>query len=1480
MIPFAKYLAKVKSISRLTNLVLAFALILVCIPENLEAQFENSAAGRLYVVAFPAEHLDKINSFANPDNTKTNVFMCLFSRVAQKVRITNPDGSVQIVDVPTRKPYIYDIVQNSKLVAGTQTPYTQAPDVIYGGRTFNVEAQEPIILYCYMENRGQAEAWSPVPCEQWGTEYYSANLPGSYIRYNRSSNAGGVSAPAEMVIAALDTNTQINFKVPGFGTSTAAATNPAGARTSVNLGTNDAFAIHSLTTITGININGSDLGGTMITSSKPIGLISGNTRSNGGFLPDTAFRGITHNSTKNMLMEAISPTQALGTEFVFMPTWDGRQDLGNNTTITGGSIRFNEIVRFYGTSQGNSVITCSDALAKTGLPTYMLQVANNSGTKLPTSPIPASKTTTAFSTIDATFFKSDKPTQAFSSSSAVAKQMYGGTTFESAMTSVYSQAPYMIELIPREQWVTEGAFFTPETDLDNFINIVTDSVTAKNQDIEIATSTGQKQKIVFNKKVKGSEFYWTTINVGINSYGYIRSNSGKFYAVCYGLGKDGKGFENQPLRGSYLEFSARSYGYPIAPSRYFLAKRDTVEISTVYACPELTVNAKVVNPPTQKKSGFRSVILENNVNSQILFVAPTNYRRVIGDTDIIFKIVPVNQSIDASATAVITDRTGFERRVNYQYLSETLTPLRDTIYLGEVNPDVVSSVTEVELTNTNPRNVTLKSVNFIKNVSGFAFDSSDPPLPATLKPGEKIKIRLTITAPAGSQTKVFRDSIVFQTECTKSYAVVYANRDRDPSIFVDDLDFGDLSIGESRTLPLKICNVGGGTITFKIPGPGREVLEWALANFTVSQNDILKLHNARLRLNDCVQIDVTFKADSEGVFRTVGYFYNTSQGKIRDTSVWSAEVKSPGPRISGYSFGTHQVVKAVNKCTKNDTASYDAIIDIWNGGKGQYIVDKIELVGADADSGFFVFGNRPAISKGDILRGQDSTEDNHRKQLIHFLPKNERTYSCKVRLTPVIGEVVEADLLGSGLETHVLAPAYNFGLLDTLGFYYYRNVKITSTGSRPLIITGVYLNGSNEFSFDPITILPKPGSPEILLPGESYEVPVRFATNTNGKKSTMLCITGNQPICEDSCLNITAEMMHIDTVPPRADVTVTKVRFNDISACENDSSEINVINTGEATLVIKSAILVSPNPAFVIGKFPQTKLLKGEQLSIPVAFYPQNDLFDSADVFMNCYDSTGTKVITSGFTKLFGKGNSLLAHTSVQNINSKLSNGDVNMPIILEDNNADTGNVSSITMNLNYETNSIILSSDRIATTLTKGTLLEGWGTSVSKVLPGFLSIVFTAPTGKYLKGKGTLLNLEFGLFLGTKLTNKVTYQLTANNGCVNFATTQALVTTDSTCGLRSRAIEVTGNNYVLEQNRPNPFNPSTDIYFELGLDGYTTLDVYNSLGSKVATLVSGYMKEGKYTLNWDATNYPSGLYYYALKSGVWHKTNSMILAK
>ncbi len=85
---------------------------------------------------------------------------------------------------------------------------------------------------------------------------------------------------------------------------------------------------------------------------------------------------------------------------------------------------------------------------------------------------------------------------------------------------------------------------------------------------------------------------------------------------------------------------------------------------------------------------------------------------------------------------------------------------------------------------------------------------------------------------------------------------------------------------------------------------------------------------------------------------------------------------------------------------------------------------------------------------------------------------------------------------------------------------------------------------------------------------------------------------------------------------------------------------------------------------------------------------------------------------------------------------------------------------------------------------------------------------------------------------------------------------------------------------FELYQNYPNPFNPVTKIDFDIPKSGYTTLRVYSVTGAEISTLVAEDLGAGKYSMNFDASNLSSGIYYYRLESNGMIKTQKMSLVK
>ncbi len=85
---------------------------------------------------------------------------------------------------------------------------------------------------------------------------------------------------------------------------------------------------------------------------------------------------------------------------------------------------------------------------------------------------------------------------------------------------------------------------------------------------------------------------------------------------------------------------------------------------------------------------------------------------------------------------------------------------------------------------------------------------------------------------------------------------------------------------------------------------------------------------------------------------------------------------------------------------------------------------------------------------------------------------------------------------------------------------------------------------------------------------------------------------------------------------------------------------------------------------------------------------------------------------------------------------------------------------------------------------------------------------------------------------------------------------------------------------FELEQNYPNPFNPITQMGVRIAEFGMVKLSVCDMLGREVMVLANEERSPGSYTFTWDATNMPSGVYFYTLTAGGFRETKRMVLLK
>ena len=127
----------------------------------------------------------------------------------------------------------------------------------------------------------------------------------------------------------------------------------------------------------------------------------------------------------------------------------------------------------------------------------------------------------------------------------------------------------------------------------------------------------------------------------------------------------------------------------------------------------------------------------------------------------------------------------------------------------------------------------------------------------------------------------------------------------------------------------------------------------------------------------------------------------------------------------------------------------------------------------------------------------------------------------------------------------------------------------------------------------------------------------------------------------------------------------------------------------------------------------------------------------------------------------------------------------------------------------------------------------------------------------------GTYRNLEGGNRLDAMSTHFIAFD--SCHGVITYDTA---------------AEEETPAAFCVEQNIPNPFNPTTTIAFTIPEASQVQVAVYNVAGQKVATLADDFMAAGKHVVTWDAADFSAGVYFCRVKAGGYEKTVKMTMVK
>ena len=306
-----------------------------------------------------------------------------------------------------------------------------------------------------------------------------------------------------------------------------------------------------------------------------------------------------------------------------------------------------------------------------------------------------------------------------------------------------------------------------------------------------------------------------------------------------------------------------------------------------------------------------------------------------------------------------------------------------------------------------------------------------------------------------------------------------------------------------------------------------------------------------------------------------------------------------------------------------------------------------------------------------------------------------------------------------------------------------------------------------------------------------------------------------------------------------------------------------VSNSGNTTMPVTVEILMDIDPEFFIVKTTDEtgSCISVNNIHLSLTQSPGNLSTEIVNT-VNGY-SEPVQVIGSGIGIISAEGDFIFP----QGIRFEDENR-VNRSIVLA--KPVTGRVKTC-----YDWGTLPVELSSFTASVNSNDIILNWSTSSEINNSGFY-IERSKNSGEwtsegFVSGNGTNNELNFYTFSDRNLNpGEYTYRLkqTDFNGNFEFF------------NLNQEVIINAASGFLLNQNYPNPFNPFTIISYQSAYSSNISIKIYDSQGKELKTLVNEMKNAGSYKVQFDGTDYPSGIYYYRIKAGNYEQVKKMMLIR
>lgn len=1095
--------------------------------------------------------------------------------------------------------------------------------------------------------------------------------------------------------------------------------------------------------------------------------------------------------------------------------------------------------------------------------------------------------------------------------------------------------PFMCNVTPREQFLTGTIFQTPT--LDNYnthlLNLVVQAMdtTTAVEDLKTLEIDGQtvwnhpkaaQPALLFNKVPGFPDLYYTTITFGTEARAHQISTNGRvrFGGYIYGFGN----FD--------------SYGWPAASAFRDASILDTLApvLKLDSLCGDWTIEAtelrNIPDPPRtppgdgdQVETGISTIeLLPESQNYTLQFITdPTgDFPRDGSWKRFTFKLNVVDKSKDA---------VGYVRVIDYadNITLDTVTYFADKLVFSPTPLDFG----RIRLNTTRTQNLTITNNsdgNVIVNAMTFATAkfrvANAPALPFTLAPRASQAIGIEYIGNTETTDPVAgwdKDTLIVKSECSE-FKVPNQGMAVLPRITVEDWDAGVRAINEQncKTGGLKIRNFANGkrgTDTLVVTNITGVAAPFSISNPTTPPLPI--------RIPPGGEVDVREVCFQSGTVGTFSQDHNleNNQAEGDSTSVWTAIVQSPGPFIKGHDFGAVRENSRRTFLAATPTAAADGIV--YNSGTRTLTLTGVRFKGGNqywpngSDESNYVFKlgqmflNGAAVTTAD-LTAANGTPNEIVTFEIFFRPNAQTPFTAQIEPTftdPTA--VTEGRVEGDGILPQIATTGAQLTCAETPETQgVVRDVVVRNDGTMPLTLSRIAFANGSDASFAFVT---PPATPITVPPaGGSVSFPVRFTRPAGSGAGYTLTVEVDHDAVrgngvDENVTSVQATERIVIGGCSAPDIVVSNIDFGrNLANCDVPQGEFTISNTGGGSRALAiNAIepvdadagafrilsISTPNGTTLDPAAPNTFPLligAGETFRVRVQFTPtepnaapwadrtyqarfhvRNYVFgDTVELKQNIYSAQSGVGFVVPID--FSLDNDLNGNES------KEPGKTVGFSVSARSAGWASAALTTMTVDVIYDTRSLAYTPNSIV----RGAELTAQGWTVSEPVTTTIDAIrsqwrFTLSGPNPLTRDNDLFGFNTTLLLSPQFDSKQDLVVDLGRPCL-IPSMRGDSTQIFNCAITQRVVSLSGVNFSIEPPTPNPVQGGTaKVDFGVGINAPTVIDLVNTNGQVVRTLVDAPMQIGAYTMEFPTTDLARGVYMLRMRSADFSKTVSVVIA-